>query len=150
MLETATVHREVLEETASACCLVYRSDRIWPLSNERYLRGIGRGVLTPQVGPNQSPSPLTVGVFECASRVYELVWKEYVRGSYLSAYIGKNGSNLRKAIVLAEVAHLQKRHGFSYRVYVGVDETITITIERCSHGEREDHYRDFTEGCSQD
>jgi predicted methyltransferase len=91
-------------------------------------------VLAPQVSPDQSPSPLTVGVFEYASRLYELVWKEYYRGSYLSAYIGKNGRNLRKAIVLAEVARLQKLHGFTYRVHVSVDESITITIEREQDG----------------
>lgn len=104
---------------------MYRSNRIWPLI-DNYPKGVGRGVLVP-TNPVLPPSPFTVGVFERASSVYDLVWKA-IDSSCLYAWIGKNGRYLKKAVVLEEVSRLKDRYGYDYSVTVDADESITIFI----------------------
>ncbi len=128
MIETATVHKDSLLNVAKNRSLVYRPNRTWPL-NDNCPRGVGRGVLIPVTDSNLLPSPLTVGVFERASSLYDLAWKEY-KGSCLSAWIGENGRDLKKAVVLEEIARLQKLYNYEYTVTVEEDESLTITIER--------------------
>jgi hypothetical protein len=125
MLATATVHKDSLENVARSCSLVYRSNRIWPLV-DNYPKGVGRGVLVSN-NPLLPPSPFTVGVFERASSVYDLVWLDE-KDSCLYAWIGKNGKYLKTAVVLEEVSRLQSRYGYEYSVSVDADETVTILI----------------------
>lgn len=104
---------------------MYRSNRIWPLV-DNYPKGVGRGVLV-STNPLLPPSPFTVGVFERASSIYDLVWLNE-NDSCLYAWIGKNGKYLKTAVVLEEVSRLQSRYGYEYSVSVDADETVTILI----------------------
>jgi hypothetical protein len=131
MIATASVHPDVIEDSARDCYLVYRSGCIWPIS--AYVpKGPGRGILEPTLEPGQAPSPLTVGVFERSDDVYELAWKN-CKGSDLESCIGKNGIRLVQAIAINEVERLRKIYGFKYEVKV-TRAGIQISIERESNG----------------
>jgi hypothetical protein len=131
MFMTATVHPDVIESVASDCFMVYRSNRIWPLSKFTP-RGPGRGIMAPKHVPAQAFVPLTIGVFE-VSNCYELAWKEGGFSDHLHCCVGSQGKHLKTAIALREIERLSLIHNFKYKVLVKKDGNIRVTIRSQEH-----------------